>query len=85
MRLLIILGLIYLIYRMVKTRLLQPNSRQMTGSTRSPETAEDIMIQDPFCRIYFPRREAVSAIVEGKEMLFCSPECRDQYLAARQK
>jgi YHS domain-containing protein len=40
---------------------------------------DDIMVQDPYCRIHFPKREGVRVEKDGREYYFCSEECRDKY------
>ncbi|MEJ2222369.1 MAG: hypothetical protein P8X80_16375 [Desulfobacterales bacterium] len=42
---------------------------------------DDVMIKDPFCQAYFPRRDAVHLNLSGDDLYFCSKECRDQYMA----
>jgi len=39
----------------------------------------DEMVQDPFCKTYIPKREAVKRVIGGKEILFCSKECADRF------
>ena len=80
MRLIILAGLIYLVYRAAK-------SWMGTGSysserERGPVTGEidDIMVKDPFCEVYFPKRDAIRLVFQGKTLFFCSPECRDRFL-----
>jgi YHS domain-containing protein len=38
------------------------------------------MIKDPVCDVYFPKKDGVSLNYGGKEMYFCSIECRDKFL-----
>ena len=76
MRLLIILALVYLLYRTVKKRLF--SAPPVKG--RASGTVEDEMIKDPVCGVYFPRRNAVRLTRDGKEMLFCSETCRERFL-----
>ena len=41
---------------------------------------DDIMVKDPFCETYFPKRDGVHLKLGGKDLYFCSTDCRDQYL-----
>ena len=41
--------------------------------------AVDEMVQDPFCKAYFPLRDSERRVIGGKEHLFCSKECADEY------
>jgi YHS domain-containing protein len=46
---------------------------------------DDIMIKDPFCEAYFPKRNAVHLQFNGEDLYFCSNACKDQYISARSK
>jgi len=39
------------------------------------------MVRDRICNTFLPRERAVSAVVGGRQMHFCSPACRDRALA----
>lgn len=41
-----------------------------------PDRMVDEMVQDPVCKVYIPRREALSAMHEGRTYYFCSERCR---------
>lgn len=43
--------------------------------------ADGDMIEDPVCHTYVDKASAVSAVVGGREVYFCSETCRDRYLA----
>jgi uncharacterized protein len=80
-RLLIIAGLIYFLYRKY-----QSWSKSLEGRRNNREAAiEDIMIQDPYCETYFPKREGVPLRLDGKDLLFCSRRCRDCFVAEHSK
>lgn len=67
--------LLYLLYLLLKGVLKQ-------GKAYKDETddgAIDEMVQDPVCKTYIPRREAVKRTFGGKEILFCSKECADKF------
>jgi len=40
---------------------------------------DDVMIKDPFCEIYFPKKDSVHLRIDGKDLYFCSTECRDKF------
>ena len=42
--------------------------------------ADDVLIQDPVCKTYFTQRDGVHLQHEGKDLYFCSSQCRDRYL-----
>jgi len=39
------------------------------------------MVRDRVCNTFLPRARAVTALVGGREMHFCSAACRDRALA----
>jgi YHS domain-containing protein len=86
MRLLIIFFLIYLLYRKVKNWLLAHMTYDRSEEKGPPlATVDDIMIQDPFCKVYFPKRNGVRLVFEGERLYFCSAKCRDCFLLERKK
>jgi hypothetical protein len=83
MRLLIWLLLAYIGYRLAKTWLGRKSARE-TRPVGQPQTGgaiDDVMIRDPLCGVYFPRRDGVCLQRGDQQLFFCSPECRDRYLA----
>ena len=85
MRLLILLGIIYLCYRALKSWMLQGESAKKTVFNTTAAQIDDVMIQDPFCEIYFPKKDGVHLRINGKDLYFCSEECRDKYLEKYKK
>ena len=80
MRLIIILALVYICYRVLKTWILKSAPPIEEGDRRKPAGhIDDVMVKDPFCEVYFPKRKGVPLKKNGKELLFCSKECRDKY------
>lgn len=80
-RLAIILLAIYLVYRVAR--------RYLAGRTPRVERSEseridDVMVKDPQCGTYFPRRDGVVWKNGDQELLFCSAECRDRYMRSRE-
>ncbi len=81
---LIIIGIFYLAYRVLKSALLKGLSNQELGKESGTEL-DDVMIQDPFCGIYFPQRNGVSTKIKGDTLYFCSNECRNKYIESHKK
>jgi YHS domain-containing protein len=46
----------------------------------SAARAVDELVQDPLCKLYVPRREAVVLREGGEDVFFCSAACRDRYV-----
>jgi len=40
----------------------------------------DELVQDPICKLYVPRREAIVLRGRGEPLYFCSEKCRDHYV-----
>ena len=68
MRLLILLLLLYVLYRV---------GRSLLGSSKMFQKKEqtgaiDEMVQDPHCKTYIPLRQAKWEIIDGKELFFAA-------------
>jgi len=83
-RLLIFAGVIYLTYRLLKSWKLK-NTQSKVDFGKTDNIVDDIMIKDPFCETHFPKRNGVHLLVDGKDLYFCSTECRDKFIASHQK
>ena len=80
MRLLIFGALIYLAYRAFKSWMSAGSRSSSKMTQRATGEIDDVMVKDPFCKVYFPRRNGVRLKFKGQELLFCSPECRDKFV-----
>jgi uncharacterized protein len=85
MRLLILLGVIYLCYRALKSWMLQSGSSKKTVLDKPASQIDDVMIKDPYCEIYFPKKDGVHLRINGKDLYFCSEECRDKFVETYKK
>ena len=81
MRLLILIALVYFGYRAVKSWMLPHPPGARPGAGSGTEAVDDLMVKDPYCQIYFPKREAIHARIDGEDLFFCSTGCRDKFLA----
>jgi len=75
MKLLILLLLLYLLYRIGKSLLGSSKMFQKKEQTG----AIDEMVQDPQCKTYIPLRQAKREIIDGKEHFFCSDACANAF------
>ena len=82
LRILIIAGLVYVLYRVFNSWLLKHSKPTGTSvADRNSVAVDDIMVKDPQCNVYFPKRKAVRAkTTDGQELFFCSTECREKYM-----
>jgi uncharacterized protein len=71
----------YLAYRVVK-RWVRGKILSERVAGRTPGRIDDVMVKDPQCGAYFARRDGVTLRQADRELVFCSRECRDKYLAA---
>ena len=85
MRLLIIIGVAYLAYRALKSWMLQNASTKKTVAGETAGEIDDVMVKDPLCQAYFPKRNGVRLKTNGEDLYFCSQECRDKFVAKKDK
>lgn len=84
MRLLIFIAIIYILYRALKSWLIKngpASDSQLTG--KAAGEIDDIMVKDPYCEVYFPKRKGLHLKVDGENLYFCSPKCRDKFIESR--
>jgi uncharacterized protein len=74
MRLLIFLGLLILLYYLVKGWISPSRSRRIERA-RGEQELEGEMVKDPCCETYIPRDSAIRARIDGRDHYFCSKEC----------
>jgi YHS domain-containing protein len=65
--------------------MLQGGSPKKTVYNTTAAQMDDVMIQDPFCEIYFPKKDGVHLRINGKDLYFCSEDCRDKFLEKYKK
>lgn len=82
-RLLVFLVLLYLLYRAVKSKMVSKDTSGPARQQHRPPEIDDVMVKDPFCEVYFPKRNGVRLVYDGQELFFCSTQCRDRFVAAR--
>ncbi len=55
-------------------------TRETPDSTPRPEVATDELVQDPVCKVFVARRNALKATKNGADFFFCSEGCRKKFL-----
>lgn len=76
-RLLILGILFYILYK-----LLFGSSKAVPGQAENQEAglkAQDILVQDPVCHVYIPRKQAVQLQHRHQTHYFCSSECCERF------
>ncbi len=48
--------------------------------SQTPEVEKDELVQDPVCKVFIPRRNALVASKDGENYYFCSEGCRKKFL-----
>lgn len=82
LRFLILLLLGYLFYQMIK-KWFQQHLPPGPGANRKDRgQVDDVMVKDPYCEIYFPKRDGIHLRHGGEDLYFCSEACRDKFLEA---
>lgn len=81
-RLLVFFGLIYLLYRTVKSWTASLKAPRTAANGRQTHEIDDVMVKDPFCEVYFPKRNGIRVTHAGQELFFCSSQCRDKFMEA---
>jgi len=54
-------------------------SRAVRRGTKTNKDVLDEMVQDPFCKVYIPKYEAIRKVIKGNEYFFCSKECATRF------
>jgi hypothetical protein len=78
LRLIVFAVLCFIAYRLF-TRAVRPPDRVDRGTGGE---ISDVMAQDPYCKVYFPRHEGVALRWQGRDIHFCSTDCRDRFVAS---
>ena len=81
LKLLLYLGLGYMAYLVIK-----PVARSLGLWPQAPRPVEkdqepDVLVQDPVCKTFIPRREALKAEKGGVSHFFCSEGCLKRFLS----
>jgi YHS domain-containing protein len=72
----------YVIVKQVATSLgLWPQAPKPVEKTQGP----DVLVQDPVCKTFIPRREALKAEKDGVTYFFCSEGCLKRFLSSDRK
>ena len=53
---------------------------QIPRQRPQPEVQADELVQDPVCKVFIPRRNALLARKDGQDYFFCSEGCRKNFL-----
>ena len=80
------LGLGYLGYIIIKQVArslgLWPQAPRPLEPNQGPNQGPDVLVQDPVCKTFIPRREALRAEKGGITYFFCSEGCLKRFLSS---
>jgi len=83
-RLIVIFALGYILYRALKSWILKAAPPLEQGDRRKPAGhIDDVMVKDPYCEVYFPKRKGIPLKKDGELLLFCSEQCRNKFLSTQ--
>ncbi len=69
----------YVVYRAATKKRIIVRPEKAPDDRRAAEQVTDEMIQDPFCKSYFPRKQGVTLKHQNEVLLFCSQDCLDKF------
>ena len=82
-RIIILAVVAYVFYRALKSWMFPAPDGSKTVADKNIGKIDDVMIKDPCCEAYFPKRNAVHLNLDGQDLYFCSDACKEKYIAAR--
>ncbi|MBA5874419.1 MAG: YHS domain-containing protein [Nitrospira sp. CR1.2] len=74
-RLFVIAALLALLYYLLRRTLRKLGQNELQAKSRERKESGKQMIQDPVCRVFVPRENAVSETIGGQTYFFCSRNC----------
>ena len=80
-RLIFGLGLGYLGYWAIKKVAGSLGLWQQAPKPLERNQGPDVLVQDPVCKTFIPRREALKTQKDGEEFFFCSEGCLKRFLS----
>jgi YHS domain-containing protein len=83
MRLILFLVLVYIFIRLINRFFFQkkPSAHRMQGpfARRDMPASVREMVQDPVCKVYIPKKDALNAVRNGTTYYFCSRDCFERF------
>ncbi|HAY20742.1 MAG TPA: hypothetical protein DCY27_00935 [Desulfobacterales bacterium] len=79
-RFIILISVGYLGFKLAQKIVAHFLSRKIQGSPPPPEVESEELVQDPVCKTFIPRRNALKAQKDGVDYFFCSEGCRKKFL-----
>jgi len=78
LRILLISVFFYLLLKFFKLLFLKPPVNKRPPQQNTSDQINE-MVQDPVCKVYIPKNNALSTQKTGTTYYFCSKECMDKF------
>jgi len=52
----------------------------LTPRRRTSQSEPEELVQDPYCKVYIPKRSAVRKKIDRSTFYFCNQECLENYV-----
>ena len=78
-RFIVLAVLFYLLYRLLFGRK-KDNLPPKPEVHKVESPAQDVLVQDPVCKTYVPKGQALREKKDGETYYFCSEKCRKRFL-----
>ena len=79
-KLIIYVALGYLIYKFAKAVIFSKSQPARKVGQQPAGQIDDIMVKDPHCETYFPKRDGIHLKYKEDDLYFCSTDCRDKFI-----
>ena len=79
-RLIIFIVIGYFALKAIKSVFSPGAQTRMESEGKQASEIDNLMVKDPNCDTYIPKRGALRVTHKGVEIHFCSEKCRDAYL-----
>ena len=80
LRIFIIAFLLYILYRLLTGPRRKKGHGGKQGAGASGGAVQDILVEDPVCHTYIPKRQAVQLHHDKQLYYFCSNKCCEKFL-----
>ena len=79
-RLIFLFILFYVLFKLIQTIFSDFSGKRIESKKSRSKPLVDEMVQDPYCSVYLPKKEAIRANIQGEVYYFCSKECLKKFL-----
>ncbi|CAK8714853.1 MAG: hypothetical protein CDV28_10569 [Candidatus Electronema aureum] len=86
-RLIILAGLFYIVWRLLRNLIrdkIRSELRQQQERQKTESAAQDVLEEDSVCGILIPRQQAIRLRQDGKTYYFCSDTCCDTFISRKE-